>query len=67
MLSMMEIKLNYLKRKLVKEHSLDLPNNVKMLKVIKEKLSLDNLDIYKYNTYDAYDELKRVLGGNNEW
>lgn len=52
--------------KLVKEHSLDLPNNVKMLKVIKEKLSLDNLDIYKYNTYDAYEELKRVLGGNYE-
>lgn len=51
---------------LVKAHSLDLPNNVKMLKVIKEKLSLDDLDIYKYNTKDAYEELKRVLGDSHE-
>lgn len=50
---------------LVKEHSLSLPNYVKMLKVIKEKLNLD-IDIYKFSLNEAYLELKRVLGDKDE-
>ncbi len=46
--------------KLLKEHSLDLPDIVKILKELNERLNL-NVDIYKYNINDAVNEIKKVL------
>ena len=48
----------------VKAHSLDYPNSVKILKDLKEKLGLD-INEYQYTIEDAYQELRRVLGEKN--
>lgn len=45
---------------LLKEHSLELPEVVSILKEIKEKLNAD-LDIYKYTIDEAVEEIKKVL------
>ena len=45
--------------------NLNYPNTVNILKNLSQKLNLD-LDIYKYNTFDAYQEIKRVVGEDNE-
>ncbi len=45
--------------------NLNYPNIVKILKGLKEKLNI-NLDVYKYNIEDAYQELNRVLGEKDE-
>lgn len=50
---------------IIRDHSLTLPSVVKMLIKIKEKLNID-IDVYKYDIESAYDELRRVLGGQNE-
>ncbi len=44
----------------LEEHSLDLPDTIKMLKSLKKSLNLD-IDIYQYNVLDCYNELKRGL------
>lgn len=49
---------------IVKVHSLDYPNSVKILKDLKDKLKLD-IDEYQYTIEDAYQELRRVLGEKN--
>lgn len=46
---------------LLEKHSLDLPDIVKMLKKVKEKLGLD-IDVYKYTVEEAYLEIARALG-----
>lgn len=45
---------------LLKEHSLELPEIVSILKELKHRLNVD-LDIYKYTVEDATEEIKRVL------
>ena len=50
---------------IIRDHSLTLPSVVKMLIKIKEKLNID-IDVYKYDIESAYNELRRVLGGQNE-
>lgn len=45
---------------LLKEHSLELPEIVSILKELKQRLNVD-LDIYKYTVEDATEEIKRVL------
>lgn len=50
---------------IIRDHSLTLPSVVKMLIKIKEKLNID-IDVYKYDIDSAYNELRRVLGGQNE-
>lgn len=50
---------------LIKAHSLDYPNSIKILKEIKEKLNID-INIYQYTIEDAFLELKRVLGDSHE-
>lgn len=49
---------------LLEKYSLDYPILVTLLKKIKDKYNVD-LDIYKYNTEDAYLELVKVFGENN--
>lgn len=48
---------------LLDKYSLDYPILLNLLKKIKDKYNAD-LDIYKYNTEDAYLELVRVFGEN---
>lgn len=48
------------------ENNLDYPEILRIMKAIKEKLNID-IDIYQYNIHDAFLELKRKLGENNEW
>ena len=45
---------------LLKEHSLDLPEIVTILKELKTRLNVD-IDIYKYTIEDACNEIKKVL------
>lgn len=44
----------------IKKHSLDLPDTIKILKELKAKLNID-IDVYKYNINDAYQEIKRGM------
>lgn len=50
---------------IVKNHSLNYPNSVRILMDIKNKLHID-IDPYQYNINDAYKELRRVLGDKDE-
>ena len=46
---------------LVKKHSLDYPDIIKIMNTIKEKTGKD-IDVYKENVNDAFDELLKVFG-----
>ncbi len=46
-------------------HNLDYPELMKLMRSLKEKLSLD-IDIHQYSIEEAYQELSRVLGDNHE-
>lgn len=52
--------------KIINNNHLSLPTIVKTLKELKEKLSLNDLDEYQYNVDDAFNEIRRVIGENNE-
>ncbi len=51
--------------KVVKECNLDYPEVVKIMMKIKEKTGSD-LDVYKYNIEDAYNEIVLKMGAKNE-
>ena len=46
---------------LVRKHSLDYPDIIKIMNTIKEKTGKD-MDVYKENIDDAFDELLKVFG-----
>ena len=46
--------------------NLDYPEIVKTMIALKEELNLEDLDVFKYNELDAYNELARVLGEKDE-
>lgn len=49
------------KEELVRKHSLDYPDIIKIMNTIKEKTGKD-MDVYKENIDDAFDELLKVFG-----
>ena len=51
--------------KIIKENNLNYPNIVNIMRDLKEKLNID-LDIYKYNVEDAFKEILRAKGEENE-
>lgn len=53
-------------KELKDKFNLDYPEVVKILIHLKETLSLDNIDPFKFTVEEAFDELKRVLGEKNE-
>lgn len=50
---------------LVEECNLNYPNIVNVLRDLKNKLNID-IDIYKYNINDAYEEIRKCLGDKHE-
>ena len=48
-------------KELVRKHSLDYPDIIKIMNTIKEKTGKD-MDVYKENIDDAFDELLKVFG-----
>ena len=46
--------------------NLDYPEIVKTMIALKKELNLEDLDVFKYNELDAYNELARVLGDKDE-
>ena len=46
-------------------YNLDYPEVMQIMRHLKNKLKID-LDICKYTSEDAYQELKKKLGGQNE-
>ncbi|HHU56449.1 MAG TPA: energy-coupling factor transporter ATPase [Acholeplasmataceae bacterium] len=51
--------------KLLQTCHLDYPKMIRIMKALKEKLNLD-INIYKYTPEEAFAEIKRVVGENNE-
>lgn len=45
---------------LVNKHHLDMPDTVKILQNVKERLNVD-IDVYKYTVEDAFNEIKKVM------
>ena len=52
-------------KEIIETCNLNYPSIVNIMRGLKEKLSVD-LDIYKYNIKDAFDEISRVMGEDHE-
>ena len=52
--------------KTVLDNNLSYPSIVVLLRSLKQKLNLSGLNEYKYNIQDAFNEIKRIKGGQNE-
>lgn len=52
-------------KEIIETCNLNYPSIVNIMRGLKEKLNVD-LDIYKYNIKDAFDEISRVMGEDHE-